>query len=126
MLWGSARLEEAPPAPQARTRPIRPNSKSCDGQEQKASAQTFATNRATWAARFLQRRRKFRSVPRSKRADGYACREDGIHIINPAETRAGFARMRCSPCCDWRVILTIGYTKRDQCSSWIRLSPLKC
>src|SRR5213080_5250454 len=91
MVWGSARLGKAPPAPRARTRPIRPNSKSCDGQERKASSQTFATNRARWAARFLQRRRKFRSVPRSKRADGCACHENGITIINPAETRAAFA-----------------------------------
>ena len=35
---GSARLEEVPPAPRAPTRPIRPNSMSCDGQERIARA----------------------------------------------------------------------------------------
>src|SRR4029453_3761030 len=113
MVWGSTRLEEVPSAPRARTRPIRPNSKSCDEQEQIARGHIFATNRATWTARFSQKRREFRSVPRSKRADGCACHENGIPIINPAETRAAFARMRCSPCCDWIVILTIGCTKRE-------------
>src|SRR5204863_474893 len=104
MVWGSARLEEALPAPRARTRPIRPSSKSCDGQEPKAGAQTFATNCATPAAHFLQKRRKFRSVSRNKRADECACHKSGIFIINPAETRAAFARIACSPCCDCRVI----------------------
>src|SRR6266496_3892323 len=97
MVWGLARLEEVPPAPPARTRPIRPNSKSCNEQERKARAHIFATNRASSAARFLQKRRKFRSVPRNKRADGCACHENGIPIINPAETRAAFARIGIQP-----------------------------
>src|SRR5207248_5041005 len=91
MVWGLARLEEVPPAPRARTRPIRPNSKFCDGQERKASAQTFATSRATWAARFLRTGRKVRSVPSRTRADECACDENGISIMNPAETRAACA-----------------------------------
>src|SRR5437762_12223790 len=97
MVWGAARCEEVQTAPRARTRPIRRNSESCDEQERKASTQAFATSRATWAARFLQRRRKFQSVPRSKRADECACHENGISIINPAETRAAFALHHMQP-----------------------------
>src|SRR5215510_7217832 len=93
MVWGWARLGEAPPAGREPRPPAPPNSKSCDEREQKGRGQILPTTPASQAEQLSRARRKFRSLPRNRRAGEGACHKNGIPIIKPAQTRAAFARI---------------------------------